>query len=84
MSGGAPAGPPPGGEWRRWWARYRGRTVGTVLGLLVALAIKQWGILWTLFVSLTVLCGYVVGRYLDGDEGGIGDWIDRFLPPGRR
>jgi len=71
-------------EGRRWLLRYRGRIAGSVLGFLVALAIKEWGILWTLFIGLTVLIGYVVGRYVDGDQEGIGEWIDRLLPPGRR
>lgn len=71
-------------EWRRWLHDHRGRIAGSVLGLLVALAIREWGILWTLFIALLVLVGYIIGRYADGDQEGIAEWIDRLLPPGRR
>jgi len=73
-----------GEDWRAWLLRHRGRLVGAVVGLAVALAIKKWGILWTLFIALAILVGYVVGRYVDGDQEGLAAWIERLLPPGRR
>ncbi len=71
-------------EWGRWALSHRGRIVGGALGFVVAVGIMEWGILWTLFISLSVLVGYVVGRYADGEQEGIGEWVDRLLPPGRR
>jgi len=74
----------PGGDWRAWLTRNRGKLIGSLIGFFVALAIKKWGILWTLFIGLAVLVGYLVGRYTDGDHGGLAAWFDRLLPPGRR
>jgi len=71
-------------DWRRWLIGHRGRIGGSVLGLLIAVAIMAWGILWTLFIGLAILVGFVVGRYVDGDQEGLSEWIDRLLPPGRR
>ncbi len=73
-----------GGQWLQFWLRHRGKIVGAVLGFVIAVAIKKWGILWTLFIALAVLVGYTVGRYFDGDQEGLLSWIDRLLPPGRR
>jgi uncharacterized membrane protein len=71
-------------DWLALWQRHRGKILGSALGFAVAVAIKQWGILWTLFVALAVAVGYTVGRYADGEQEGLGVWIDRLLPPGRR
>ena len=73
-----------GGQWLQIWLRHRGKIVGAVLGFVIAVAIKKWGILWTLFIALAVVVGYTVGRYVDGDQEGLLAWIDRLLPPGRR
>ncbi len=73
-----------GGQWLQLWLRHRGKIVGAVLGFVIAVAIKKWGILWTLFIALAVVVGYTVGRYVDGDQEGLLAWIDRLLPPGRR
>ena len=72
-----------GHDWSAWLGRHRGKLAGAVIGFLVALAIKEWGILWTLFIALAVTAGYFIGRYLDGDQQGLAAWIDRLLPPGR-
>lgn len=73
-----------GEDWRGWLRRRRGGLVGAAVGFLVALAIKEWGILWTLFIAFAVGVGYAVGRWTDGDREGLAAWIDRLLPPGRR
>ncbi len=73
-----------GDDWRAWLHRRRGRLAGAVVGFLVALAIKEWGILWTLFLGLAAAVGYLVGRWADGEQEGLAAWIDRLLPPGRR
>ena len=70
--------------WLRWFLQHRGRVVGAALGLAVALAVMAWGILWTIFIGACVTAGYVVGRFADGDQEGLGEWVERLLPPGRR
>lgn len=71
-------------EVRRWLVRYRGRFWGAVSGLVLSVMVMRLGVVWTVFIAVTVLAGYFVGRYLEGDAGELGEILERLLPPGRR
>jgi uncharacterized membrane protein len=73
-----------GEDWRQWLSRHRGKILGSAVGFGVGLAVMAWGVLWTLFIGLCVVVGYLVGRFADGEADAMGEWVERFLPPGRR
>lgn len=71
-------------DWLRYLQPRRGRALGVSIGLVVSISIITWGLLRTLFVCLAVVAGYLVGRYLDEGGQGLGEWLERMQPPGRR
>ena len=71
-------------EVRQWLARHGGRFWGALVGLVFSLMVMRFGIIWTMFVGLAVLAGYLVGRHLDEGEENLSEILERLLPPGRR
>lgn len=72
--------------WKELWTelaeRHRFKIIGCLTGLVFALLVIRYGLLWTLFISSCVGVGYLVGKRLDDEPEGIGEIIERILPPG--
>ncbi|MGE5559902.1 MAG: DUF2273 domain-containing protein [Chloroflexota bacterium] len=69
---------------KQYLSRNRGRVFGALTGLILALLILHYGLLRAIFICAMVVIGYVVGRWLDDDQAGLSDLLDRFLPNGQR
>lgn len=72
--------------WKELWTelaeRHRFKVLGSLAGLVFALLVMRYGLLWTLFITFCAGAGYWVGKRLDDEPEGIGEIIERFLPPG--
>ena len=62
-----------------WLKHHRGKLIGALAGFALGVAIMTWGLLWTLFIALLVLVGYATGRYFDGEQDSVAEWIDRLI-----
>ncbi len=63
---------------------HRGKIIGSLIGLVLALMIIRYGFFWSLFISLLVLAGYLIGKRVDETKEDLWDLLDKFLPPGHR
>lgn len=63
---------------------HRGKVVGALIGLVFALLIIRFGFWWSLFISFSVLVGYLIGKRMDDHKEDLMDVLDKFLPPGQR
>lgn len=70
--------------WKDIWTQHRGKILGATFGLVASLMIMLFGFLWSVFIALSVLIGYLIGKRVDEDQGSILDVLERFLPPGHR
>ncbi len=68
--------------WSELFALHRGKILGCLGGLAFGLLVMTVGLLWTLFLALCVLVGYLVGRRFDEGKEDLIDMLDRILPPG--
>lgn len=55
---------------------------GAVIGLLIGFSFVKLGIIETLFLSLCVVVGYLIGKQLQKDKTFIKNILDKILPPG--
>ncbi len=55
---------------------------GALIGLAVGFSFVMLGILQTLFMSLCVTVGYLVGKQLQKDKTFLKNILDKILPPG--
>lgn len=57
------------------------KIVGAILGLVIGIIILVFGFFKTLFVILTTILGYWIGKFLDSRIS-LRDFLDKILPPG--
>ena len=63
------------------WQHHSGKILGVAFGFMLGIFIITFGFFRTLFVSICVLSGYVIGKRIDEKED-IMDILDKLLPPG--
>lgn len=55
---------------------------GALIGLLIGLSFIKLGILETLFITVCVVVGYIIGKQIQKDKTFIKNILDKILPPG--
>lgn len=63
---------------------HRGKIIGSLVGLVLSLMIIRYGFFWSVFISLLVLAGYLIGKRVDETKEDLWDLLDKFLPSGHR
>lgn len=71
-------------NWRQLWLRHSGKIAGALAGFLLGLFVMWVGLGWALFIGLTAFLGYWVGARVDMGARDVPEWLERWLPPGRR
>lgn len=62
--------------------RHRFKVLGGLGGLVFALLVIRFGLLWTLFITLSTGIGYWLGKRLDENPESLLELLERILPPG--
>lgn len=63
------------------WQQHSGKIIGVTLGFILGVLIISFGFFRTLFITLCVIAGFVIGKRIDEKED-IMDILDKLLPPG--
>jgi uncharacterized membrane protein len=61
---------------------YKGRILGTLIGFLFSLFFIYFGFILTVFIFVSILGGYYIGKRYDQQED-FRDIIDDILPPNK-
>ena len=59
-----------------------GEVNGALIGLVLSSAILIIGFFRTLFIAISVVIGYYIGKRLSRDKEYLKNLLDRILPPG--
>jgi uncharacterized membrane protein len=68
---------------REFFAHHRGKFWGSVLGFVVSVMVMKLGLMWTLFICLAVVVGYVVGKHVDDEQEHLTEALERLFPTER-
>ncbi|MGI6225438.1 MAG: DUF2273 domain-containing protein [Peptococcales bacterium] len=58
--------------------QHRGKTIGVVIGLLFSILVITLGLLQTVFISVCIYIGFIIGKRLDDNES-FNDLVQRLF-----